>query len=120
MELVIKNMSFSKKEKWIVRIFALAIFTLCSFTLANINVYRPLHIRIISSLIDSFILNVLLFTCAVRIPKGSFRYLLIPGVILSGLSGVFLIIPYGWPMIALSVSFYLWFVHKLILQKNSK
>ena len=120
MELVIKKMSFPIKEKWIIRLATLVIFTLCYVTLSNLNLYRPLHIRVMSGLVNSFFLNITLLTCAVKIPTGKFRYFLALGIVFSGLAGVFLIIPFGWPMAAISLTFHLWLAYKLVSRGGFK
>lgn len=120
MELAIKKISFPIKKKWIIRLAALVIFTLCYVTLSNLNLYRPLHIRVMSGLVNSFFLNITLLICAVKIPTGKLRYLLAFGIVFSGLAGVFLIIPFGWPVAAISLIFHLWLAYKLVSRGGLK
>lgn len=120
MELTISNMNFFLKKKWAIKLATVTIFIICTISLASFNLYRPLHIRVISGLIDSFLLNSPLFICAMRIPSGKFKYLFAFGVLLSGLAGLLLVVRQGWPLGIISTVFHLWLIYELLSQKGRK
>jgi hypothetical protein len=120
MELAINSMSFLFQKKWAIRFAVVAIFIICTISLASFNLYRPLHTRIISGLVNSFLLNFPLFISAMRIPSGKFRYLLALGVLTSGLTGLLLVIRQGWPLGIMSLVFHFWLIYELLSQKVRK
>jgi len=107
------------KKTWFVRAVAIIITVLCTIPLMDVGEPRPLGISLIRGLGNSLILNVSLWICAIRLPKGKLRYFLAFLVFLSGL-GVFIIIAYGWTIATLALLFHLWLAYQLILDKGVK
>jgi hypothetical protein len=85
----------------------LLLFVLCANVFRTVDLYRPLHVRLINGLIVGVLLNVTLFTSLLQ-KTNRWRFLFILPLTISGAGTAFVMSAYHAILIPLVLVFYFW------------
>ncbi len=116
MILVIEQ-KYRDNKDWAIRVLALLLTILCTFTLYLVGEPRPYHIAIPRGFLNSLFLNAPLWLASFKFVRIRFKYLISFLVFVSSL-GVFLATPWGWSLAFISLALHWWFIYDLIRSKE--